>query len=61
MRDPGYRARVQRLKEERAALEVERAALIRPGRLVEIAARFGLVPVDASRVVAPTRAPTVTP
>lgn len=46
------RAESARLAQERAALEVERASLLRPARLSQWArAEAGLAPVDAHRVV----------
>jgi hypothetical protein len=46
------RAERGRLLQERAALEVERASLLRPARLLSWArTEAGLVPLDASRVL----------
>ena len=55
--DTGYRvhdrrAAQARLRDERAALELERATLLRPSRLSAEAGRLGLAPVRADRVVA---------
>ncbi len=55
--DAGYRvhdrrAALARLRDERAALELERAMLLRPARLSAEAARLGLAPVAAERVIA---------
>ena len=47
------RTELVRLKQDRAALEVERASLMRPSRLNEVAAKLGLVAVDGTRVVKP--------
>jgi hypothetical protein len=47
------RAERTRLSQERAALEVERASLLRPARLSQWArSEAGLVPVEPTRVVA---------
>ena len=55
--DAGYRvhdrrAALSRLRDERAALELERAMLLRPARLAEQAERLGMAPVEAGRVIA---------
>lgn len=55
--DAGYRvhdrrAALARLRDERAALELERAMLVRPTRLSAEAERLGLGPVVAARVIA---------
>jgi hypothetical protein len=51
------RAERTRLSQERAALEVERASLLRPARLSQWArTEAGLVPVEPTRVVALGRA-----
>jgi cell division protein FtsL len=53
----GYRvhdleSEMLKLKQERAALEVERASLLRPARLAELSrTTLGLAPVEATRVV----------
>ena len=54
----GYRvhdleSEVLKLKQDRAALDVERATLLRPARLAELSrTTLGLVPVDATRLLA---------
>ncbi|MBI1948018.1 MAG: hypothetical protein HYS27_20170 [Deltaproteobacteria bacterium] len=55
--DAGYRvhdrrAALARLRDERAALELERAMLLRPTRLAAEAGRLGLGPVEPATVVA---------
>jgi cell division protein FtsL len=53
----GYRvheleSEMLKLKQERAALEVERASLLRPARLAELSrTTLGLVAVDAAHVI----------
>jgi hypothetical protein len=43
-----------KLKQERAVLDVERASLLRPTRLAELARNsLGLVPVDAAHLLDP--------
>lgn len=55
--DAGYRvhdrrASLARLRDERAALELERAMLLRPARLVEQGGVLGMAPVDGAQIVA---------
>lgn len=48
------RSELIRIRQERASLDVEKAALLRPSRLAELArTQLDLVPVDASRVLGP--------
>jgi hypothetical protein len=51
------RSELVRLRQERAALDVEKGALVRPTRLAQLArARLDLVPVSPGRVAGPPAA-----